>query len=70
MEQNSSCETDNCSAGHETPRLLRNPNVHYRVHKSKQVIFILRQVSPVHIITLYKIKIVFRINLLFTRRSP
>jgi hypothetical protein len=34
MEQSPSWEADSQSASHETPRLLRSLQVHYRVHKS------------------------------------
>jgi hypothetical protein len=32
-QQDPSSEVDSHSSGHETPRLLRNTKVHYRVHK-------------------------------------
>jgi len=34
MEQNSSSEANSNSASQGIPRLLQNPNVRYRVHKS------------------------------------
>jgi len=42
MEQNPYREIDSSSASQEIPTFLRNPNVHYRVQKSPQIMLILR----------------------------
>jgi len=48
MERTPSWEANSHSASEETPCLLRNPKVHYHVHKSSPLVPLLRQMHPVH----------------------
>jgi len=57
MEQSPSSEANSHSATQEIPRLLRNPEVHYRPHKSLSLVPILIQMYPVHTFPPWSLKI-------------
>ena len=48
MEQSSSWEANWFSATQDIPRILWNPNVHYRIHKCPSPVPILSNTDPVH----------------------
>jgi hypothetical protein len=53
MELSPSWESYNGEAPQEFPYSLRNPKVHYHVHKSLPLVAILNQINPVHTIPSY-----------------
>jgi hypothetical protein len=57
MEQSPSWEANRFAASQEIPRILRNPKVHYCIHKCSPPVSILSQLSPVHTPTSYFLKI-------------
>ena len=70
MVQSLSWEANWSAASQETPRISRNPKVHYRTHKRPPPVSILDQPNPVHIPTSHSLEIHPNFICPFTPRSP
>jgi hypothetical protein len=62
MEQNRPSEAEVSSISQEIPRILWDPMVHFRVHKSPTLAPALGQINPVYALRSYFFKICFNIN--------
>jgi hypothetical protein len=70
LEQSLSSEAYRFSASQEIPRILWNPNFHYRIHKCPPPLPILSQLDSVHNPTIYFLKIGLNIIFSSTPGSP
>jgi len=70
MVQSPSWEANWFAVSQETPRISRNPKVHYRTHKCPPPVSILGQPNPVHIPTSHLLEIHPNIIHPSTPRSP
>ena len=70
MVQSPSSAADWLAASQETPRISRNPKVHYRTQKRTPPVPILGQPDPVHMPTSHLLEIHPNITHLPTPRSP
>jgi hypothetical protein len=64
-----SWEANSFSASQEIPIVLRNPKVHYHIHKCPPSVPILSQISPVHASSSHVLEIHFNIIFTSTPRS-
>jgi hypothetical protein len=70
IQQSPSWEANLFAASQEIPHILRNPKVHYRIHKCPQPVSNLSQLKPLHTPTSYVMKTHLNINFPPTSGSP
>ena len=70
MLQSPSWEANLSAASQETPRISRNPKVHYSTHKCPPPVSILGQPNPVHIHTSHLLEIVLILSAHLRLRLP
>jgi hypothetical protein len=70
MEESPAWQANRFSASEEIPHILRNPKVHYRIHRCPLPVPTMSQLDPVHNLTSYFQNIHLNIILPSTPRPP
>jgi hypothetical protein len=69
MEVSNKSEANSCWANQEIPRILRNQSVHYCAHKRPPLVPVLSQMTLVHALSSYYVKIHFNVIFVSMSRS-